>query len=220
MADSLIADLGELDAALAATRRITDEPMTSAQRIPPWVFVLAAPMILALQALILWAMGRLPICACGTVKLWHGVVHSAENSQHIFDWYTLTHVVHGFGLYFLLWLVLRRTSVALRLALAVLIEGGWEVLENSDFIINRYRAETIALDYFGDSIVNSIADTVAMIFGFALAHQLSTWSVVGLAIAIELMLAYTIRDNLTLNVIMLVHPTPVIKAWQAAPLLR
>jgi hypothetical protein len=154
------------------------------------------------------------------VKLWHGVVHSPENSQHVFDWYTLTHVAHGLVLYFLLWLVLRRTSVALRLALAVLIEGGWEILENSDFIINRYRADTIALDYFGDSIVNSIADTVAMIFGFALASRLSPWSAVGLAIAVELMLAYTIRDNFTLNVIMLVHPTQVIKAWQAAPLLR
>src|SRR3954465_5114571 len=114
------------------------EAVTPAQRIPPWVFFWAVPAIIALQALTLWAMGRLPICACGTVNLWHGVVHSAENSQHIFDRYTLTHVVHGFGLYFLLWLVLRRTSVALRLALAVLFEGGGEILGNGDFIINRY----------------------------------------------------------------------------------
>jgi hypothetical protein len=198
----------------------TGDPVISAQRISPRTFLLAVPAILALQALILWAMGRLPMCACGTIKLWHGVVQSTENSQHIFDWYTLTHVVHGFGLYFLTWLVLRRTPVALRLALAVLIEGAWEILENSDFIINRYRAETIALDYVGDSIVNSVADTVAMIVGFALAYRLSTWSAVGLAIAIEVMLAYVIRDNLTLNVIMLLHPIQVIKAWQAAPLLR
>jgi len=154
------------------------------------------------------------------VKLWHGVVHSPENSQHVFDWYSFTHVIHGFGLYFVTWLVLPRNPVALRLALAVLIEGGWDSLENSDFIINRYRADTIALDYFGDSIVNSIADTVAMMFGFVLAYRLPTWSVAGLAVAIELILVYAIRDNLTLNVIMLLHPVQVIKAWQAAPLLR
>src|SRR3954469_25604882 len=116
------------------------EPLTLAQRIPSWAFFLAAPAIIALQALILLAMGREPICACGTVKLWHGVVHSPENSQQIFDWYSITHVVHGFGLYLITWLLLPRAPLAARLAAAVLFEGAWEILENSSFIIERYRA--------------------------------------------------------------------------------
>jgi hypothetical protein len=189
-------------------------------RIPPWALYLAVPAIIAVQALVLFAMGRLPICGCGYVKLWHGAVQSAENSQHVFDWYSLTHVIHGFGLYFLAWLVMRKAPFALRLVLAVVVEGIWEIVENSNFIIERYRAETISLDYYGDTIVNSVADTVSMIIGFALASRLAIWNTVAAAVAIELTLAYLIRDNLTLNIIMLVHPLQAIKAWQAAPLLR
>ena len=181
-------------------------------RIPSWALCLAVPAIIAVQALVLYAMGRVPICTCGTVKLWYGVVQSSENSQHIFDWYTLTHVVHGFGFYFLTWLVMRKAPFALRLAVAVLIEGVWEIIENTDFVITRY----VSLDYFGDSIVNSVADTVAMIAGFVLAARLPAWNTVAAALALELTLAYLIRDNLTLNIIMLVHPIDAVKAWQAS----
>jgi hypothetical protein len=186
-----------------------------AKRIPPWTWLAAVPAVIILQGLILYAMGRAPICTCGTVKLWHGVVHSSENSQHILDWYSFTHLIHGFLFYFLLWLVAPRSSVAQRLLLAVLVEGAWEVIENSDFIIDRYRAETISFDYFGDSIVNSISDTLTMVVGFIVAYLLPVWSVVTLAVVMELALAYLIHDNLTLNAIMILHPIDAIKGWQA-----
>ncbi|MDP2650294.1 MAG: DUF2585 family protein [bacterium] len=180
-----------------------------------WYFAIALG-VLVVQAAVLYAMGQLPICECGYVKLWHGVVFSPENSQHIADWYTLSHFVHGVAFYFLLWLAVPKMPVGLRFLLALGIEAAWELFENTDFIINRYRETALALDYFGDSIVNSVADTVAMIIGFIFAHRTGVWVSLTLILMLELLALYFIRDNLLLNVINLLHPLEFIQSWQGA----
>jgi Protein of unknown function (DUF2585) len=171
--------------------------------------------IVSLMAVVLLAMGRAPICTCGSVKLWHGVVFSSENSQHLSDWYTFTHVTHGFVFYPIIWLIGRRWPIATRLVLAAIIEASWEILENTDFVINRYREVTISLDYFGDSVINSVSDVVAMIVGFLIAARAPARLTLALAIGLEFFLAWAIRDNLTTNIIMLVYPIDAIRAWQA-----
>lgn len=180
-----------------------------------WVIAIGVLLIAFVVTLVL--MNRPPICACGSVKLWHGVVQSSENSQHIADWYTFSHIIHGFIFYGLGWLFLKNRSLGLRLLLAVLVEGAWELLENSPVIIDRYRAATISYGYEGDSILNSFFDVIWMIAGFLFAawDKIKAWWVVAIAIAFELMTLATIRDNLTLNVWMLVAPNDAIREWQA-----
>lgn len=170
--------------------------------------------ILLTQIVALRLMGRVWICTCGDIKLWENEIFSSGNSQHIADWYTPSHILHGFAFYGLTWLVLRNQSFGLRLGVAAVIEAGWEILENTPLIIERYRAATISLDYFGDSILNSAFDTLFMAVGFLLASRLPVIVTLGLAIATELTLAFLIRDNLTLNILMLVWPVDSIKLWQ------
>ena len=176
-----------------------------------WLVVAA---LLALLAAILFAMGRPPICPCGTVSLWHGVVQSNQNSQQISDWYSFSHIIHGFIFFGLSRLLMPRAPLWAALAVAIGIEGGWEILENSPIIIDRYREVTMAYGYSGDSILNSVSDALFMILGFLAASRMRWWVTVAIAIAFELFTLWTIRDNLTLNVIMLVAPNDAILTWQ------
>lgn len=180
----------------------------------PPLLLLVTLALLSVVAIVELAMGREPMCACGTVKLWHGVVKSAENSQQISDWYTFTHVLHGVIFYAVLARVAPGLPLGVRFLLAVTVEGAWEIVENSPFIIDRYRAATISLDYYGDSVINSLSDVVAMMLGFFVARRAPVWLSVALLVVVEVVLALMIRDNLTLNIIMLLHPFDAIKTWQ------
>jgi hypothetical protein len=181
------------------------------------LIVLLVPLaIVALQAIILYAMGRHPICACGFVKLWEGDAFGPGNSQHLSDWYTPSHIIHGFVFYFFAWAIFRRASMLWRFAFAVLLEAAWEVLENTPWVIEYYRNNTVSLGYVGDSIINSVMDVVWAALGFLVAWRAPVLVTIVLALAMEALAAYVIRDNLTLNILMFIYPFESVKAWQTA----
>ena len=188
--------------------------------IPHRKAVLGTLALVALAVAILFAMDRPPICTCGTVELWHGTVQSNGNSQHITDWYSPSHFTHGLIMYFFAWLLWRKWKLfggrpaRWALPIAVLVEAAWEVSENTPMVIDRYRAVTVSWGYSGDSIINSASDIGWMVIGFLVASRLPARASVALAVALELLTLWTIRDNLTLNVIMLFWPVEAIRQWQ------
>ncbi|HKC04010.1 MAG TPA: DUF2585 family protein [Sphingomicrobium sp.] len=175
----------------------------------------AAVLLVVIAAAILLAMGRHPICTCGTVDLWVGVRDSPKTSQMLADWYSFSHIVHGLLFYAALWLVARRWPVEWRLVIALIVEASWEIVENTPMVIDRYRTATAALGYNGDSVLNSVSDILMMAVGFFLARKLPVWAAIGLLIVLELIPLYAIRDNLTLNIWMLLWPNQAVGAWQA-----
>lgn len=179
--------------------------------------VIAGVLIITVTAAVLASMGQVLWCACGELWLWSGDTLSQHNSQHLTDPYTFTHLLHGVLFFYLLWGVSKRWPMSLgsRFAIALLLESLWEIVENTDVVINRYREATISLNYYGDSVVNSVVDIAACAVAFLVVARLPwRWTLAGVVV-IEVALALTIRDNLTLNVLMLTYPLESIANWQA-----
>jgi hypothetical protein len=177
--------------------------------------IVLALVVFALAAAILLAMGRHPICTCGSIDLWVGGRDSPRTSQMLADWYSLSHLVHGLIFYAALWLIFRRWPVARRFLVALIVEAGWEVIENTPMVIDRYRETTAALGYTGDSVLNSMSDIAMMCVGFLAARRLPLWASVLLLLALEVIPLFVIRDNLALNIWNLLAPNAQVAAWQA-----
>jgi Protein of unknown function (DUF2585). len=177
---------------------------------------LLAFAIVAAAAAILLAMGRHPICTCGAIELWVGERDSPKTSQMLADWYSLSHIVHGLLFYAALWLIARKWPVEWRFSPRFWARLAWEVTENTPFVIDRYRAATAAAGYTGDSVINSISDIVMMGVGFLAARKLPWWASIVLLAVLEVVPLLVIRDNLTLNLWMLLAPSDALRAWQAA----
>lgn len=170
--------------------------------------------LFATQAAVLYSFGQPFICACGYISLYVYDIWSSQMSQQIADWYTFSHIIHGFIFYFVLWLLFPRLSIIWRFAIAVGLEGAWEVAENTPWVIEAYRQQALAKGYVGDSILNSLMDTVSMSLGFLLAYKLPWKLIVALAVLMEVGVAYFIHDNLTLNIVGFIHHFEFIDTWQ------
>ena len=186
---------------------------THEQKNVLWPVITTAAIILTTIGL-LRLNGRIWWCACGSYVPWKGAIWSEHCSQHLFDPYSFSHVLHGFIFFWLVSLIAPRIPAWWKLLMAVLIEAGWELLENSAFIIQRYREATIDQGYSGDSIFNSASDIACCMLGFFIARKLGFRLSLLLLIAVEVILLFWVHDNLTLNIIMLIHPVEAIKQWQ------
>ena len=182
---------------------------------PAWTEVAIAGLVVALAAALLLAMGRPLVYQHGPVRVWSGDVQSDQNSQQLADPYTLTHVTHGVLLFWLVGLAAPSLPARPRGVVAIALESAWEVFENTDLVIERYRAATVSLGYYGDSVLNTIGDILAAALGCVLAAWLPWWLLVLGILGLEAVLAFWIRDNLTLNVLMLLRPVEAIRRWQA-----
>ena len=178
--------------------------------------LLVCGAIIIATVIILVTQGRVWWCQVGDYPPWAWNIWSSHNSQHVIDPYSFTHILHGVLEFWLIGLVFGRVPLAWRLVIAVFIESTWEAVENSAYMIERYRAVTISLDYFGDSIINSIADIFCCATGFVIAYNLKFWKSLALFVATEAVLLLTVRDSLILNLIMLFYPIEAIKVWQMA----
>jgi len=190
---------------------------SSPAAVPPAINrrpVLFVTLLLAIAVIYLRWQGRVWWCACGRPYPVAFKVNSMHNSQHLFDAYSLSHVLHGLIFFGVLWLLRKRITPGWRCAIAAAIEIGWEMIENSPIIINRYRAATIALGYTGDSIFTSLGDVASFLLGYWLAKKIGLWRSVALFVAVELAMLWWMRDNLLLNVLMLLWPIDAIRKWQ------
>lgn len=177
--------------------------------------VLLALLFLTIQGALLWHMGHPLVSVSGEVDLWHGIVKSAENSQQVSDWYTFSHIIHGFIFYCVLRFLFPKLNPGVRLLMALGIEVAWEVIENTPWLVEHYRKQALAMGYSGDSILNSVSDTIAMIIGFVIAWRMPILITIAVALFLEGTVAYSIHDNLTLNILNFIHQFDFIREWQS-----